>query len=158
MKPIPRRTFLGSAAVLASAACPCLAKTTHDCCTIPVPPEGAVSISPGLVTISLARIPEMRRTGSFLKVVDPARNLQIIVAKPEKDRFVALSQKCTHGGGALTYVHEHKHLWCTCWGHSKFALDGSVIRWPNKNTPKPLATHEVARKGDVLEIRVEGLV
>ena len=76
---------------------------------------------------------------------------------PTKDRFVALDQKCTHGGGALTYVHKHQHLYCTCWGHAKFALDGSVLRWPNQQTPRPLRAYAVERKDSLLEIRVEGL-
>ena len=99
----------------------------------------------------------LSRAGSFVKVVDAERELRIIVARPEKGRFVALDQKCAHGGGALTYVHKHKHLYCTCWGHAKYALDGSVLRWPNKQTPRPLRAHAVERKGDLLEIRVEGL-
>jgi nitrite reductase/ring-hydroxylating ferredoxin subunit len=110
-----------------------------------------------LVTIDLTRTPVLRRTGAAVKVIDAARKLQVIVARSTKDQYVALDQKCTHGGGALTYVHKHKHLYCTCWGHSKFALDGSVLRWPNKQTPRPLRAHRVERKGNVLEIHVEGL-
>ena len=87
----------------------------------------------------------------------PPASYKIIVAHPAKDHFVALDQKCTHGGGALTYVHKHKHLYCTCWGHSKFALDGSVLRWPNQQTPRPLRAYPVERKGNLLEIHVEGL-
>jgi hypothetical protein len=37
-------------------------------------------------------------------------------------------------------------------------LDGTVLRWPNKQTPRPLRAHTVERKGGLLEIRVEGLV
>jgi nitrite reductase/ring-hydroxylating ferredoxin subunit len=152
-----RRGWLTTTALLAGAPCACLAKASHDCCTVPEAPADGVRIQPGLVTIDLARTPALGRTGSAVKVLDPARKLRIIIARPAKDRFVALDQKCTHGGGALTYVHKHKHLYCTCWGHSKFALDGSVLRWPNKQPPKPLRAHAVERKGNLLEIRVEGL-
>jgi nitrite reductase/ring-hydroxylating ferredoxin subunit len=89
--------------------------------------------------------------------VDAARKLQILIARPSKDRFVALDQRCTHGGGPLTYVHRHKHLYCTCWGHAKFALDGSVLRWPNSQQPRPLRVHMVEQRGRVLRVRVEGL-
>lgn len=154
MREPTRRSLFGCAAVLAGAACPCLAGAARDCCTVPEAPRNAVEIEPGLVTISLARTPELSRPGSFVKIVDAARKLQVIVARPDKQRFVALSQRCTHGGGPLTYVHKHKHLYCTCWGHSIFALDGSVIRWPNRNPAKPLPVYMVERKGDVLEIRV----
>ncbi len=90
-------------------------------------------------------------------MVDETRKLRLIVAHPARNQFVALDQKCTHGGGALTYVHKRRELYCTCWGHSKFALDGSVIRWPNKQTPRPLRAYRVERKANTLEISVEGL-
>jgi len=152
-----RRRWLQTGALLAGAPCACLAKTSNDCCTVPDAPGDGIRIQPGLVTIDLARTPVLNHTGAAVKVVDPARKLQILVARPAKDRFVALNQKCTHGGGALTYVHKHKHLYCTCWGHAEFALDGSVLRWPNRETPRPLRVHAVERRGDLLEIRVEGL-
>src|SRR5215475_11020969 len=109
----------------------CMAVLPFDCCTLAEAPSGAVRIAPGLVAIDLERTPELRRTGGAVKVVDAGRKLQIVVARPEKERYVALSQRCTHGGGSLTYVHRHRHLYCTCWGHAQFALDGSVVRWPN---------------------------
>jgi nitrite reductase/ring-hydroxylating ferredoxin subunit len=157
MKPITRRAWLEAGALLSGAPCACLAQASNDCCVVPEVPLDGVRIQPGLVTIDLARTPVLQRTGAAVKVIDTARKLQVIVARPAKNQYVALDQKCTHGGGALTYVHKHKHLYCTCRGHSKFALDGSVLRWPNKQTPRPLRTHLVEHKGDLLEIHVEGL-
>jgi nitrite reductase/ring-hydroxylating ferredoxin subunit len=110
-----------------------------------------------LVVIDLARAPELGRTGGAVKVVDSARKLQIVIARPARNRFVALDQKCTHGGGALTYVHRHQHLYCTCWGHAKFALDGSVLRWPNSQPPRPLRAHSVEQRDGFLHVHVEGL-
>jgi Rieske Fe-S protein len=157
MKPISRRDWLQAGALLSGAPCACLAQASNDCCVVPEVPLDGLRIQPGLVTIDLDRTPVLRRTGAAVKLVDAARKLQVIVAHPAKDHFVALDQKCTHGGGALTYVHKHKHLYCTCWGHSKFALDGSVLRWPNRQTPRPLRSYAVERRGNLLEIRVEGL-
>ena len=151
MKTITRRSLL------LGAPCACLAGASKECCSVPAVFGEAVRIAPGLVTIELAGVPELGRSGGFVKVVDERRKLQILVARVTRDRFVALDQKCTHGGGALTYVHAHQHLYCTCWGHSKFALDGSVIRWPNQQTPRPIRAHAVTRRGQSLEIRVEGL-
>ena len=157
MNRLTRRGWLQAGAFLAGAPCACLAQASNDCCTVPEAPADGVRIQPGLVTIDLARTSGLKQTGAAVKVVDPARKLRIIVARAGKDRFVALDQKCTHGGGALTYVHKHQHLYCTCWGHALFALDGSVLRWPNRQTPTPLRAHAVVQRGDLLEIRVEGL-
>ena len=154
MSPVTRRGWLRSTALFAGAPCACLAQASNDCCTVP---EVLANIQPGLVILDLDRIPALQHTGAAVKIVDRTRKLRIIVAHSDAHTFVALDQKCTHGGGALTYVHKHKHLYCTCWGHAKFALDGSVLRWPNKQTPKPLRAYTVERKGNRLEIRVEGL-
>lgn len=158
MTHLTRRSWLQTGALLAGAPCACLAKASNDCCAVPEAPMESVRIEPGLVMIDLARTPALKRTGAAVKIVDDARKLQVIVARCGKHRFVALDQKCTHGGGPLTYVHSHQHLYCTCWGHAKFALDGSVLRWPNRQTPRPLRAHAVERKGNLLEIRVPGLV
>jgi nitrite reductase/ring-hydroxylating ferredoxin subunit len=154
---ISRRGWLQTGALLAGAPCACLAQATNDCCTVPEVPVDGVQFQPGLITIHLDRTPVLHRVGAAVKIVDSARKLHVIVAHSGKNRYVALDQKCTHGGGALTYVHRHQHLYCTCWGHAKFALDGSVLRWPNTQTPRPLRAHTVERKGNLLEIRVEGL-
>ena len=152
-----RRNWLQSAALFGGAPCACLAGAAHDCCTLPEAPSEAVRLAPGLVTIDLARTPQLKRTGDALKIVDATHKLQLLVARPGRNEFVALDQKCTHGGGPLTYVHRHKHLYCTCWGHAKFALDGSVLRWPNSQPPRPLRAHAVERRGSLLLIHIEGL-
>jgi nitrite reductase/ring-hydroxylating ferredoxin subunit len=157
MNRMTRRGWLQTGALLAGAPCACLAEASHDCCTLPEAPADAIRFEPDLLTIDLGRTPELSRTGSAIKVVEPGRQVQMVIARPAKDQFVALDQKCTHGGGALTYVHKHKHLYCTCWGHSKFALDGSVIRWPNQQTPRPVRAYPVKREGNLLRITVEGL-
>jgi nitrite reductase/ring-hydroxylating ferredoxin subunit len=149
--------LLQAAALCACGPCAGLAAASRDCCTLAEAPAGAARIDSGLVTIDLDRTPELARAGGAIKVVDRARKLQILVARSGKNEFVALDQKCTHGGGALTYVHRHKHLYCTCWGHAIFALDGSVIRWPNTQKPRPLRAHGVQLQGNLLAVRVEGL-
>ena len=150
-----RREWLEATALLGGAPCACLAGASRDCCTLPEAPSDAVKFETDMVVVDLSRVPELKRTGGALKIVDSGRKLQILIARPAKDRFVALDQKCTHGGGALTYVHRHQHLYCTCWGHSKFALDGSVIRWPNSQTPRPLRAYKVERRGGRLYVRME---
>jgi len=152
-----RREWLQAAALSACASCACRAGVAQDCCTLPEISADAMRIEPGLVVIDLARARELGQTGGALKIVESARKLEILVARPAKNQFVALDQRCTHGGGQLTYVHRHKHLYCTCWGHAKFALDGSVLRWPNTQKPRPLRALTVERRGGFLRVQVEGL-
>ena len=137
-----------------AAPCACLAGASRDCCTVASAPAGSVRFERGAIVLDAAALPA---TGDALKIVDEERKLHVLVARTGRKQFVALDQKCTHGGGALTYVHKQKHLYCTCWGHSKFALDGSVIRWPNQQTPKPLRAYRVEQSGTSLRILVDGV-
>jgi nitrite reductase/ring-hydroxylating ferredoxin subunit len=134
--------------------CACLAGASRDCCTLAEAPAGAVRFERGAIVLEAGALPA---TGDALKIVDEGRKVQVLVARTGRRQFVALDQRCTHGGGALTYVHKQKHLYCTCWGHAKFALDGSVIRWPNKQTPKPLRAYRVEQSGTSLRILVDGV-
>ena|ERR1041385_4735564 len=152
-----RRQWLQATTLSACASGVCVAGAVPDCCTLPDIASDAVRIEPNLVVIDLARAPELGQMGHAVKIVDSARKLQILIAHPARNRFVALDQKCTHGGGPLTYVHRHKHLYCTCWGHAKFGLDGSVLRWPNSQKPRPLRAHAVEQRGGLLHVHVEGL-
>jgi nitrite reductase/ring-hydroxylating ferredoxin subunit len=151
-----RRAFTAGAAALATAPCACLAGTPGQCCKLPDAAAGAVGFEGGLVRIDLRQTPQLARAGSAIRIMDDGRKLRLLVARPEKNRFVALDQTCTHGGGALTYVHRHRWLHCTCWGHARFALDGTVLYWPNKQQPKPLRAYTAEMRGGVLEIRVDG--
>src|SRR3954447_23590337 len=96
-----RRSWLQAAAVFGGAPCACLAGVSRECCMLPEAAAHAVKFEPGLVIIDLARAPELGRTGGALKIADSARKLQILVARPTANQFVALDQNCTHGGGPL---------------------------------------------------------
>lgn len=153
-----RRDWLEVTALFGGAPCACLAGASRDCCTLPEAPSDAVQFEKDTLVVDLSRVPDLRRAGGALKIVNSERKLQILIARVARDRFVALDQKCTHGGGALTYVHRHQHLYCTCWGHSKFALDGSVLRWPNSQTPRPLRAYPIERRGGNLYVAMENTV
>jgi nitrite reductase/ring-hydroxylating ferredoxin subunit len=141
-----RRVFLASALAV-----------PPDCCRVPEAAPDTVRIQPGLLTLDLRRVLALHGPGAAVAVTDAARKLQIVIARPSKNRFVALDRKCTHGGGPLTYVPKHQHLYCTCWGHARFALDGAVLRWPNKQTPRPLRGYTVERRGNLLHIHIPEL-
>jgi nitrite reductase/ring-hydroxylating ferredoxin subunit len=153
-----RRELLRQAVVVAGVPCACLGSAKAPCCKLPDAPPAAVRIDRDVVRLDLDRMPELRRTGSAVKVIDESRNLYLLIAHPEKHQFVALDQKCTHYGGPLTYVHERRLLHCTCWGHARFGLDGRILFWPNSKPGQPLRVHRLARAGNILEIRVDAPV
>ena len=152
---LSRRDLIRTSVVLAGGTCACAAAKPVACCTLPLAPAEAISFENGILRVALDRAPVLAKTGGALRYVDEQRKLKLIIARPEKDRFVAARQTCTHGGGPLTYVHKHRLFHCTCWGHAKFALDGSVLYWPNKNPGKPLEVFDVRAAGSAIEIQVE---
>lgn len=93
----------------------------------------------------------VRRTGVAYKIVDAERKVNLILAHPEKDRYVALERLCTHGGGPVAYNFDKRTVQCTCWGQSEFDMEGKVLFGPAK---KPLRVYPVAVVGRTLEIRL----
>ena len=145
---LPRRALLLAPVI----AAPCLCKATQrECCTVTAAPQPAVQITPEKITLDLSRTPELRRTGGYVKIVLDEKS-EMIVVHPARNEYHALARTCTHGGGPLTYLHKQRVLHCTCWGHSQFALDGSVISGPAK---EKLRTYPLTCNGGTVEIRRE---
>ncbi len=122
------------------------------CCDTPDIPPASIAYAPGSITIDLRQAPGLARPGLAAKIVDPQRKLNIIVTRPEKNRFVVLDRQCTHGGGQVAYNRTRRTVQCTCWGHSEFALAGAVIQGPAK---RPLRVYQTRLADGKLEILYE---
>jgi Rieske Fe-S protein len=131
-----------------------MAGVPYMCCSTPDVPDPAVRFDADGVAIDLSLAPALRKPGAAGKIIDPGRKLRVIVACLGKRQYVAMQEKCTHGGGHLAYSHKRRTVQCTCWGHSEFAIDGTVLGGPAK---KPLPRYEVALAGDVLRIKAEAV-
>ncbi len=116
---IDRRRFLLSSVLLPAAA--------PLCCTTPAAPPESVSFEGTTLVLDLARIPDLRDVGSACAVADAGRNVNIIVARPEARRYVAIDRSCTHGGAQCTYVHSRRRLRCTSLNHAEYELDGTLL-------------------------------
>jgi len=123
-----------------------------ECCGDPDLPAGSLAFDAGDLTIDLRRAPLLRKTGAAFQIVDESRSLDHLIIHAAKDRYVATHRKCTHGGAPCAYNHKLQVVQCTCFGHSKWDLEGRLLGGLAK---KPLATYEVTRSGDVLRIRLE---
>jgi nitrite reductase/ring-hydroxylating ferredoxin subunit len=58
---------------------------------------------------------------------DAGRKVNIIVARADARRYVALDRSCTHGGAQCTYVHRRHRLRCTSLNHAEYELDGTLL-------------------------------
>jgi Rieske Fe-S protein len=119
------------------------------CCTTDEAPPGSVAIDDTTLTIDLRKAPTLARRGGSVRVVDLDRDINIIVVHPEGRRYAALQRSCTHGGAQVAYTARNETVICTSWGHSEFALDGTVLGGSAKRN---LPTYPVRLDGHLLRI------
>ena len=89
----------------------------------------------GEVKIQLDDVPKLREKGYGMKfkVSGPDKEIKIVIVHANDDQFYALENKCTHGGRELEYKEGDEIMRCTSFGHSKFELDGDLVKGPAKN-------------------------
>ena len=72
----------------------------------------------------------------------------VLIVRTEDDRYLAFSNRCTHGGRKLDPVPGEPVLRCCSIGHSTFDLEGNLLSGPAK---EPLHRYEVAAgDGDIV--------
>ncbi len=157
MKPVgpncSRRDLIHGSLIALAGPALCQATAPARCCNVPDIPRSSVHFENGVIRIDLTRAPDLLRKGGSARIVEEQRSANIIIAHADKKRYVALDGRCTHNdSGRLTYVHQLRLLHCTCWGHSQFALDGTVLAGPAK---QKLRAYEVQLAGNALTILTE---
>jgi Rieske Fe-S protein len=122
------------------------------CCSTADVPPASISYQRDTVEIDLRAAADLARTGASARLVDDDHKLDLMVAHPEKNRFVVLDRPCSHGGGPVAYSHRRRTVQCTCWGHSEFSLEGKVLAGPAK---RPLRVYKTTLRGSRLKILLE---
>lgn len=123
------------------------------CCVTPEAPAAGVAFDGEVLLLNLKLIPGLRSPGGACAVVDMSRKLNIIVARVEKNRFVALDRSCTHGGAQCTYNHERRSLRCTSLNHAEYDLNGTLL---HGRTHGNLRAYPARLNGSMVEIRIGG--
>jgi Rieske Fe-S protein len=127
---------------------------THCCDTAAVPGSAVCHVSATEIAIDLRGVPDLMRKGSSAKIMNEANGIDVLVFRDREGRYRAFSRRCTHGPGALAYNPGKDTVQCTCWGHSEYAFDGSVLGGPAK---KNLPVYEVdVKERYILRIRMDG--
>jgi nitrite reductase/ring-hydroxylating ferredoxin subunit len=141
---VGRRQFLEDSMMMAGVA--------PLCCSTPAAPAESIRFEGSTLVLDLGKIPGLRATGSACAVVDEGRKLNLIVARPEARRFVALDRTCTHGGASCTYMHKRRTLRCTSLNHAEYSLDGTLL---HGRTHGNLRAYRLRLNGPRLEIDLE---
>jgi nitrite reductase/ring-hydroxylating ferredoxin subunit len=123
------------------------------CCTSEEAPPESLTFEGSILSLDLSAAPALAKRGSAVRIVDTSRNVNLIVVHSRAGTFAALERSCTHGGAQVTWNRRNETVQCTSWGHSEFALDGTVLGGSAK---KPLRTYPVSRHGKRLRINLAG--
>lgn len=121
------------------------------CCTSPELAAGAYRLDGDRLLVDLRRAPELQQVGSAAALVVAERKLNLLVARVEKGRFVALDRTCTHGGAMCAYNHRRKSLRCTSLNHAEYDLEGKLL---HGRTHGDLKSYPARLQGAALEIQV----
>jgi nitrite reductase/ring-hydroxylating ferredoxin subunit len=92
------------------------------CCTTRGLPPESVSFEPGKITVTLDRIPELRRPGAAFSIVTEIRKINLILIHAGRGQYVTLDRSCTHGGAQCTYNAKRRTLQCTSLNHAEYDL------------------------------------
>jgi nitrite reductase/ring-hydroxylating ferredoxin subunit len=141
---MPRRRFLEGAAAVTGIV--------PLCCMTEALPSGSVAFAPARITVDLARVPALRRTGAAFRIVEEGRKINLILIHAERGRYVAMDRSCTHGGAQCTYNPKRRTLQCTSLNHAEFDLQGTLL---HGRTHGNLRTYQTAISGETVEIRLE---
>lgn len=133
-----RRDFLAAAAPL--------------CCLSQPASDGSWSLRDGLLSIDLAREPQLRQVGQPRTFYDASRKLNILLVQHTKGRWAALDRTCTHGGAMCAYQAKSHTLRCTSLNHAEYSLDGRLL---HGRTHGDLRAYSVTLRGNQLEVALE---
>ena len=112
------------------------------------------------LTIDLGKAAYLRSAGNSGKAdfdLPDGQKLRLLVICDETSGYLAYENRCTHGGMRLTYKADYKGegplLRCNSFGHSRFGLNGTVMKGPANDDLVVFAVHQ---NGDLIEIDLRG--
>lgn len=122
---------------------------TCDLCHSPELPREAYQLTEKAISIDLNKAPQLVKVGGSAQIIDDLIPGPLLIVRLEEERFIVLSNKCTHGGAEVTY-NPRKHLFvCTSFSRSTFDVEGDVIKGPARG---PLPAYEAHLHQGKLEV------
>jgi nitrite reductase/ring-hydroxylating ferredoxin subunit len=153
---ISRRQLLAGAALAAGGGCLCQAfgsspASRSGCCSTPDLERSSYQIHKEVVRVDLTKASSLQGVPSAAYLVDPERELQMIIVHSGRKKFQAVSRLCTHAQQLLSFIPERQALMCNGFNHSLFYLDGRLAKGPAET---PLQSYACVVRGGVLEITI----
>jgi Rieske Fe-S protein len=151
---LSRREMIRISTLLTGGICLCHTVLGEDvqkstCCATPELGKESYFISENNIVIDLAKAEPLKEPGYAVVIINPDKNIQIIIVRTEETEYAALHRLCTHGGQAISYNSERNILQCNNYNHSIFDLDGQVVKGPAIN---PLKKYETKLESNKLVV------
>jgi len=112
---------------------------------------GAWSVENGTVRVDLARMPELKASGSGVRLEGKGLDPRLLVFHGDDDQFYAVANRCTHMGRRIDTIAGSNTIQCCSVSKSTFTYDGSPVGGAAK---KALRTYPVSREGETLTIQL----
>lgn len=127
-------------------------KRIFGICETPMPKDQqAWSAQKGVVRINLSRMPELKPTGSGVRLEGQGLDLRLLVLHGDDGHYHAIANRCTHMGRRIDTIAGSNTIECCSVSKSTFTYDGQPVGGAAK---KPVKTYPVAQEGETLTIRL----
>lgn len=147
-----RRQMIRNTTLLMGCTCTCVSFAStikkSDCCNTPDLELESYVIKDDRILIDLTKT-KVLQSGHAAFISNPEKNIEMIIIRPDLEKFVALSRLCTHGRQILSYNQHRRLLQCNSYNHSLFELDGQVYKGP---APKALDVYKVVKAQETITV------
>ena len=153
---LTRREMIRVSTLLTGSMCLCHNVLGEDvekstCCTTPELGKDSYFITKESIVIDLAKAEVIKEQGFAALIIDPDKNIQMIIVRTGDAEFAVLHRLCTHGGQAISFNRERNILQCNNYNHAIFDLSGQVIKGP---APKAIKKYETKLESGKLIINL----
>lgn len=132
MKKVTRRNWVRMASAAGAGACVCGCgggcATFSKVGTTPAIAPDAYTVETKAMKILLDKTPALAAVGGSVKIIDSSLPTPLIIARTGKTTYAVVSLLCPHRHVEVEYRHGDKLFRCASLGHSKFGLDGKLIK------------------------------
>lgn len=114
--------------------------------------EKQYKLNENSIVIDLNHVNFLKSSGTAAKIVFGAKKSKVkVLIVHAKSGYKVFQNKCSHGGMPLRFLSDIEELRCTSFGHSKFDMEGKIVKGPARQV---LKTFEFSVKANTLEIQI----
>jgi len=130
MNKVTRRDWVGLATTAGAGVClcGCGCATFSKVGTTPAITADTYTVEGKTLNVLLDKTPALTSVGGAVKIIDARLPMPLLVARTGDSTYAVVSLLCPHRHVEVEYQHQDKLFRCASIGHSKFGLDGKLIK------------------------------